>query len=138
MAANDCQSQRRWMLMLTRTTQWTLDWRSGKNSRCSKRSFSSVAGSEEGSLASLLKHDDRCWWMEWVALIPLLAIVVIVPCGPYWELRDYILGSEMAQNQEQSPAKKCQGATFTVGGYSYKIGNYFLIRCLSFFANIVN
>lgn len=31
-------------------------------------------------------------------------------------------GSEMAQNQEQSPAKKCQGATFTVGGYSYKIG----------------
>lgn len=34
----------------------------------------------------------------------------------------------MAQNQEQSPAKKCQGATFTVGGYSYKIGNYILIH----------
>lgn len=131
MAANDCQSQRRWMLMLTRTTQWTLGWRSGKNSRCSKRSFSWVAGSEEGSLASLLKHDDRWWWMEWVALIgiPLLAIV---PCGPYWELRDYLHGSEMAQNEEQSPAKKCQGATFTVGGYSYKIGNCFRILCLPF------
>lgn len=122
MAANDCQSQRRWMLMLTRATQWTLDCRSGKSSRCSLRSLSWAAGSEEGSLGSYWNTMTACGECSERRWFQHLRFRSLPRAGHIENFVTNNKGSEMAQNQEQSPAKKCQGATFTVGGYSYKIG----------------
>lgn len=143
MAANDCQRQRRWMLMLTRASQWTLGSRTGWTSCKSRFSFQLSTWPCEHALASqplftsifiypvvsswqFFTHSD-CWSerrLDQYFFTGGLQLSILSHAG-HIEDQNFVPSLlPMAQKPETSPAKKCQGATFTVGGYSYKIGEF--------------